>query len=185
MGAAYSPRRSQTIACLSIPVLEGQLSSEFIPSSAALWVQGEGLGELQCCRNPHSQGPGAHISALKTPREQNRRRPAQQHLFLLSLPSARKRQKRKTPAEGTSLTSSVTFLCSLCSLTEPGRVLSIPSRLHQYQEAPPAPSRGSSSSLLLTFSSPYGRASSYSKCLSLEAWNSSCTSTRSVCGRLA
>lgn len=89
----------------------------------------------------------------------------------------------RVPAQGTGQTA-LSHSCVVSSDTDPGRVLSIPSRLCQHCETPRALPQGSSSPLLLTFSKPLQQGSPHSRGSSLEERHSWCTGAHPVCEAL-
>lgn len=169
-----------------IPTAECQLCPGLIPSSAC--VVGRSWGLESCCAAPHwEQGRTLQSQGPRVPRAGHR------------IPGKHKHRDQPNTATGPSLPSAeilhesqhreqvrpaLSHSCAVSTDTDPGRVLSIPSRPCQHHEAPRALPQGSSSPLLLTFSKPLQQGCPHSRGSSLQERPSWCTGAHPGCETL-
>lgn len=169
-----------------IPTAECQLCPGLIPSSAC--VVGRSWGLESCCAAPHwEQGRTLQSQGPRVPRAGHR------------IPGKHKHRDQPNTATGPSLPSAeilhesqhreqvrpaLSHSCAVSTDTDPGKVLSIPSRPCQHHEAPRALPQGSSSPLLLTFSKPLQQGCPHSRGSSLQERPSWCTGAHPGCETL-
>lgn len=135
-------------SCANTPISECQLSSGLIPNSACAVDGSWGFGRaavLPLIENKEeTHAARAQVPIYQSTKNTSRAKPQKtSQATSISLLFAKfwKKPKEKNPSTGNRFDQLChIFVFSLLSSTDPGRVLSIPSRLCQYHEAPPCPS---------------------------------------------
>lgn len=155
--------RSFAWSCANTPISECQLSSGLIPNSACAVDGSWGFGRaavLPLTENKEeTHAARAQVPIYQSTKNTSRAKPQKTSQatsnFSPLCQVLKKAKGKKIPARGTGLTSFVTFLCSLCSLTQTqaGFCLSLPDFVSTMRHLPVLP-QGSSSPLLLTSFKP-------------------------------